>query len=373
MEKIIICLLFIVSVSLVQSIYAQENEFLQGFTIGGGITLNLQNLQNSNVVAPVNDDGDMLEPNKTPTVGQYSVDLTVEKAFDDNNKAFIHLETGKGNINYYLDSYAGINRDADDTGVVRVSEAWFEHKFTDKFSMSAGVLDPTIALDNNAYANNETTQFIGSMFRNAVNISFSDNAFGIKANYETDFVDFAVQYLDASNYEDITKYGFASAQVNFKPNFIDDMDGNYRVYGWTNTNDYAKIGDEEESEKHYGFGISIDQQLSDVFGAFARYSLNNKNIDNASQTWSLGLQAKLNLIGEEDIVALAYGQVDPSGKYKDYINENAKSENHLELYYSWNVTSYLAISPDFQMVENPYFDENADTAYVSSIRMQISF
>jgi len=373
MKKIILCLLFIVSVSLIQNCYAQELEFLEGLTVGGGITLNLQNLHNSNVIDPISADGEVLETNKTPTIGQYSVDLTIEKTFDDNNKAFIHLETGKGNINYYLDSYAGVNRDADDTGVVRVSEAWFEHKFTDNFSMSAGVLDPTLSLDNNAYANNETTQFIGNMFRNAVNINFSDNAFGIKAIYETNFADFAVQYLDAGNYQDLTKYGFASAQVNFKPNFIDDMEGNYRIYGWVNTNDYGKIGDNENTEKDCGFGISIDQQLSDIFGAFARYSLNNKNIDSASQTWSLGLQAKVNLIGEEDIVALAYGQVDPSEKYKDYVNENAKAESHLELYYSWNVTSYLAISPDFQIVENPYFDENADTAYVSSIRMQISF
>jgi len=373
MKKIILCLLFIVSVSLIQNCYAQEFEFLQGLTIGGGITLNLQNLQNSNVTEPVSDDGKELEPNKTPTIGQYSVDLTVEKAFDDNNKAFIHLETGKGNINYYLDSYAGINRDADDTGVVRVSEAWFEHKFTNAFSVTAGILDPTIAVDNNAYANNETTQFIGSMFRNAVNIAFSDNAFGVKAVYETGFADFSVQYIDASDYQDITKYGFASAQVNFKPNFIEDMEGNYRIYGWTNTNDYEKIENDEETEKDYGFGISIDQQLSDIFGAFARYSLNNKNIDAASQTWSLGLQAKINGIGEEDVVAVAYGQVDPSEKYKDYIDENAKSEQHLELYYSWNITNYLAISPDFQMIENPYFNDTADTAYVGSIRMQISF
>ena len=145
MKKIIIFLLFVLSVSLLQNVYAQENEFLEGFTIGGGITLNLQNLQNSNVIDPISADGEVLETNKTPTIGQYSVDLTIEKTFDDNNKAFIHLETGKGNINYYLDSYAGINRDADDTGVVRVSEAWFEHKFTDNFSMSAGVLDPTLS------------------------------------------------------------------------------------------------------------------------------------------------------------------------------------------------------------------------------------
>ena len=237
-------------------------------------------------------------------------------------------------------------------------------------------------MDNNAYANDETTQFAGSMFRNAANIDFSDNKFGVKATYESDSFDFAAQYIDASesgngNSGDITRNGFASAQVNFKPGFIEKMEGNYRFYGWTNTNDYGKLdGTGDGKEKNYGFGLSFDQQLSDIFGAFARLSLANGAIENenyASNTWSLGLQATVKGLGNQDVVAVAYGQINPSSQFKDYVNEKAKSENHLELYYSWNVTSYLAITPNLQMIENPFYDGDADTAYVSSIRMQISF
>ncbi len=376
MKKVVLSMLCLaVTMCLAGSVYAEETNFLEGLTIGGGITLNLQNLQNANKAE--DGDGNPLDENKTPTLGQYSVDLTVEKKFDDENTAFIHLETGKGDINYYLNSVAGVNRDADDSGVVSVTEAWFEHKFTDKFAVTAGIIDPTGAVDDNAYANDETTQFIGSMFRNAANIGFSDNAFGVKATYETDFADFAVQYIDASDYKDITRNGFASAQVNFKPGFIDEMEGNYRIYGWTNTNDTDKLdGTGEGNEKSYGLGLSLDQQFSDIFGAFARYSWSRGDIDDgiyASSTWSVGLQATVNGIGEEDVVAIACGQVIPSSEYKDNVNENAKSENHLEVYYSWNVTDYLSITPDFQMVENPFYNEDDDTAFVGSLRMQISF
>ena len=376
MKKVVLSMLCLaVTMCLAGSVYAEETNFLEGLTIGGGITLNLQNLQNANKAE--DGDGNPLDENKTPTLGEYSVDLTVEKKFDDNNTAFIHLETGKGDINYYLNSVAGVNRDADDSGVVSVTEAWFEHKFTDKFAVTTGIIDPTGAVDENAYANDETTQFIGSMFRNAANIEFSDNAFGVKAVYETDIADFAVQYIDASDYKDITRNGFASAQVNFKPGFIDEKEGNYRIYGWTNTNDNDKLdGTGEGNDKNYGFGLSLDQQVSDIFGAFARYSWSRGDIDNgiyASSAWSLGLQATVKGIGEEDVVAIACGQVIPSSEYKDYANENAKSENHLEVYYSWNVTDYLSISPDFQMVENPFYNEDDDTAYVGTIRMQISF
>lgn len=376
MKKILLNILFfVVMLGVAGSVYAEETNFLEELTIGGGITLNLQNLQNANKAE--DGDGNPLDENKTPTLGQYSVDLTIEKKFDDNNTAFIHLETGKGDINYYLNSVAGVNRDADDSGVVSVTEAWFEHKFTDKFAVTAGIIDPTGAVDDNAYANDETTQFIGSMFRNAANIGFSDNAFGVKATYETDFADFAVQYIDASDYKDITRNGFASAQVNFKPGFIDEKEGNYRIYGWTNTNDTDKLdGTGEGKDKNYGLGLSLDQQFSDIFGAFARYGWSRGDIDDgiyASSTWSLGLQATVKGIGNEDVVAIACGQVIPSSEYKDNVNENAKSENHLEVYYSWNVTDYLSITPDFQMVENPFYNEDDDTAYVGSIRMQISF
>ena len=376
MKKVVLSMLCLaVTMCLSGSLYAEGINLMEGLTIGGGITLNLQNLQNANKAE--DDDGNTLDENKTPTIGQYSVDLTVEKKFDDNNTAFIHLETGRGNINYYLNAVSGVNRDADDSGVVSVTEAWFEHKFTDKFAVTAGIIDPTQAVDNNAYANDETTQFIGSMFRNAANIDFSDNAFGIKATYETDTVDFAAQYIDASDYKDITRNGFASAQVNFKPGFIDEMEGNYRIFGWANTNDYAKLdGTGKGDEKNYGFGLSLDQQFTDIFGAFARYSWNRGDVDNgisASHTWSLGLQANVKGIGDEDVVAIAYGQVMPSDEYKDNVNSDAKSENHLEVYYSWNVTDYLSISPDFQMVENPFYNEDDDTAYVGTIRMQISF
>ena len=142
---------FAVTVYLANSIYAAETNFLKGLTIGGGVTLNLQNLQNANKAE--DDEGNMLDKNKTPTIGQYSIDLTIEKKFDNNNTAFIHLETGKGNINYYLNSVAGINAGANDSGVVRVTEAWLNHKFTDKFVVTVGIINPADAVDKNAYAN----------------------------------------------------------------------------------------------------------------------------------------------------------------------------------------------------------------------------
>ncbi len=355
---------------------ADEPEFMKGLTISGGITLNLQNLQNSNYVKdPL--DPDAMEENRKPSLGQYSVDVGIEKVFDDENTAFLHFETGKGDINPYLNSIASINRDADDSGNVALTEAWLRHKFGGNFSMSIGVLDPTTAVDENAFANDETAQFLGSMFRNAANIAFPDNAFGVKGVFETELADFAVQYIDSSDSKDVSRNGFASAQIGFKPNLIDGKEGNYRFYGWTDTNDNAKLdGTGDSKENDYGAGISFDQEFTDNLGGFARYSWSRGDIDNeifSAHTWSAGLQGKFKLLGDEDVAAIAYGEIIPSKEYKDNVNDNAKAEKHLEFYYSWNVNDYLSISPDFQVVENPLYNKEDTTAYISSIRMQISF
>jgi hypothetical protein len=398
MRKTVVNMLYLaLMIFLGSSVYAQEIEFLKGFKIGGGITLVLQNLQNSNQA--IDKFGSPIEPNKTPTMGQYSMYLNVEKEFDDKNTAYIKLETGKGNINNYLRSVATINSNFNDTNTVTVSKAWLKHKFTNTFTIFVGVLSASTDLDKNAYANSDSEQFIGGMFNNAVNIDFARNNFGVKAVLEKDYIDLDAQYIQKANKTDVnlpidfSRNGFISAQVNFKPGIIDGMTGNYRVYSWLDTSSHVKLTETFEdkmagNEKDYGFGISLDQQLSDVFGVFGRYSWNRGDVGiinkrklnkivskGAEHVWSIGLQSKVKGIGDKDVIGIAYGQIIPSNDYKkvNIDNEDPKSEKLLEIYYNWKVSDYLSISPDFQMVENPYYKGQDNTAYVGTIRMNISF
>lgn len=399
MRKVVAAVFLAAAVTLgISSAYAAEAEsLLQGLSINGGITLILQTLQKSNVGQVT--DGYFYE---TPTIGSYSVDLEIEKKFDDNNTAFLHLETGSGDANTRFVAFSGINRDADDSGnQVSVTEAWFEHKFTDAFGMTFGVIDPTSSLDDNAYANDETSQFLSNIFRNAPVISFGDNAIGIKAVYETDKFDVSAQYLNVentveigpdeeANNDDITRHGFASAQINFKPGLIDGMEGNYRAYVWGLLDGGVKWEDGEKTTD-YGFGVSIDQQLSEMFGVFARYSWKRSDAVSSSvstvygdldspcnQTWSIGGQAKVKALGDEDIVGLAFGQVMVSDDAKDAYGYDFKAEDHLEVYYSWNIADYLAVTPSIQYINNVgggiVEDSGADnSAFVGSVRMQINF
>jgi len=360
---------------------------LSDLVIGGGITFVLQNAQNANASA------DLLYNGKTPTASSYSVDLGFEKTFDEQNKMFIHLETGQGSIESQLELFSNVNGDSDESdAVISVTEAWYEHVFgTSGFKMTFGKLDGGAVIDDNAYANDETEQFLGGIFINSPVIDFpDDNTFGVSAAFESEKLDSAVQYVSADGaWQDVMKNIFMSAQVNFKPGLINEKEGNYRVYAWTNTKKYTKWNDPSDTDcVNFGFGVSFDQQLSERTGVFARYGWQDGKVYfdadpsvsgddvSLSQSWSAGFQFKPALINSEDVFAFACGQIVPSSDYKEVNWVKGETENHFEMYYKWQVNDYLSVTPDIQIIQNPFGNDasNGDsTVFVCGIRTQIRF
>ena len=374
--------------SLVEKQSGTENKgLLSDFVIGGGITFVLQNAQNANASE------DVLYNGKTPTAASYSVDLGFEKTFDEQNKMFIHLETGQGSIESQLEVFSGVNGDGDESAsAIFVTEAWYERVFgASGFKMSFGKIDAGAVIDDNAYANDETEQFLGCIFVNSPVIDFpDDNSFGVNAAFESEKIDAAVQYVSADGaWQDITKNIFISAQVNLKPGLIKEKEGNYRFYAWTNTKKYTKWMDLSETDcSNYGFGISFDQQLNDFAGVFARYGWDDGKVYfdadpdtsgddvSLSHSWSAGVQFKPALLHCEDVFALAFGQIIPSSDYKEVNDLKGETENHFEMYYKWHVNDYLSITPDIQIIQNPFGNDasNGDsTVFVGGVRTQISF
>lgn len=97
----------------------------------------------------------------------------------------MHLEGGQGDdLEDDLTLYSNVNRDADEHEDVRVTELWYEQGlFKDKAVLTFGKLDPTAYFDVNDAANDETTQFLGRIFRNSPVVEFPDNTAGIRAAY----------------------------------------------------------------------------------------------------------------------------------------------------------------------------------------------
>jgi len=358
-------------------------EAFDGLTIGAGATFVVQGTNNAN--------GDSLSKNgEDVTDASYSIDLEFEKKFDNYGMAFIHLEAGDGaGVEDELQVYSNVNRDADDSGNgVSVTEAWYEHYFKAfPLTLTFGKIDATGYVDTSEYANDECTQFLGHIFRNSPVVEFpDDNAAGVRVAIEpVDFLDIELVATDAdADWEDAFDNIFLSGQLNFKPNLF-QRQGNYRVYGWLNDKKHIKWDDAAKTnEKGYGFGLSFDQELTDVLGAFVRYGWQNPEVYadgsgfSLEQSWSTGFQLAGSLWGrDDDVFAIAFGQVMPSDDYKKAgSNLNAKDENHLEAYYSFKINDHLTVSPDVQVIWNPYGGDatNGDkTIFVGGVRTQIDF
>ncbi len=352
---------------------------LNGITLEAGATFVYQSTSNAN--------GDDLSENGQD-VGDvsYSVDVSLTKEFE-NGTAFIALEAGEGTgVDNELAVFSAVNADA--TGGdsnISITEAWYQHNFK-PFTVTFGKIAADAFMDSNEYANDETTQFLGSEFKHSSTIEFSDNSAGIIIGIAlSDIITAEAIIMDGNaDWEDMFEDAFYGGQLTVSPE-IAGKAGNYRVFGWGSGRDHTKWNDSSEvQESSYGFGLSVDQELTDIIGVFARYAWQNPssylNGESFSleHSYSVGMQLSGEPCGrDEDIFGIAFGQIIPSGDFKDAeSNLKADPERHIELYYSYKVNDHLTISPDVQIVMNPYGGDavNGDeTIIIGGIRGQVNF
>ncbi len=353
---------------------------LEGINIGAGATFIVQGTHNANGDNQLNEGDDVAD-------ASYSIDLEIEKEFDDYGKAFVHLEAGGGaGVEDELTVFSNVNRDADNDENVRLTEVWYEHYFHSMpRTLTVGKIDATCYIDTNEYANDEGGQFLGRIFRNSPTIEFADNAAGVRFALEpTNFMDIELVAMDAdSDWEDVFDEMFIAGQLNLKPNFF-NRGGNYRLIGWFNDREHTKWLEQAKVTKaNFGLGISFDQELSDNVGVFLRYGWQNPEVyANGSdfsleQSWSAGIQLVGSLWGrDDDVFAIAFGQVMPSDDYKKANSFEAKSEEHLEVYYNFKINDHLTVSPNVQVIWDPYGGDatNGDKiVVVGGLRTQVDF
>ena len=365
-------------------------QLMEGLELGAGGTFIVQGANN------INYDEDGRTDKRSRTDGSYSADVTLGKEFKEvGGRAFLHLEAGQGaGLDDNLTLYSGVNRDAGDSDDrVEVTEFWYEQGlFKDKAALTFGKLDPTVYFDQSEVANDETTQFLGSIFRNSPALEFPDNTAGIRFAYmPLEWLELGYGVFDAnSDWEKIGDNLLNIGQAHFKTNFF-NLPGNYRFYGWNNNANHTKwLDNEKTKEAAYGFGLSFDQKINDIVTLFTRYGWQNPEVFNPEltaadgsnysleQSWSAGFQVEGKPWGREnDVFAFAVGQIIPSDDYKK-ANDGylAKAEGHLEAYYRIHVNDHLSISPDIQYIWNPFGKDiagNTNGVFAGGLRAQVDF
>lgn len=347
---------------------------LDGLRIGAGATFITQFAVNPN--SEPNDDDEVAD-------ATYSIDIEMEKTIGENGLAFLHLEAGDGGglDGDEITTFSAVNRDAGDSdNRVEVTEVWYEHSFFDGiFICTAGKLDFTPYLDQNEIANDETSQFLSTAFRNSTALETpDDNTYGFRIGVvPAEWADINAGIMDDNaNWESVFEDPFIFTQLNLKPIFLgEDRPGNYRTYWWYDDTGHDEWGGPiTETEPNYGFGLSADQKVLDYLTLFGRVGWEDPEVSTVEFAWSGGLQLNGVPWGrDEDYIGVAIGGDIPSDEYEDSaVTRHGHMEGHLETYYNAKINDNLHISPHYQLIWNPN-GEKAQSINIFSLRSQVDF
>ncbi|MBN2467674.1 MAG: carbohydrate porin [Deltaproteobacteria bacterium] len=314
------------------------------------------------------------------TDGSLSFDLELTVPVVQYGKFYSHFEAGAGDgIDGDIPTLSGFNDDADDDQNIRLTEIWYEHIwFGERLRFRGGKVDLTTDFDASAVANSEIDQFLSSGFVNNLALEFPDeNGFGAMLwASPNDWWSLGIGIADAEGggdrvFEDL----FSMVELDFKPE-IGKRRGTYRLYGWFNDKDHEELQDPAETRRgNYGFGLSFDQEITEIMTLFTRYGWQRGSVSQVEHAWSAGLQCFGKFYGrEDDTFGLGYGMAIIGDDWKDVDRANgitSGDEHHVELYYNMKVNDNLNISPDIQWVKDPNGDNGNDDVWVFGIRAQL--
>ncbi len=299
-------------------------------------------------------------------------------------------------------SLFGVNDDAGGDRSIDVTELWYEQAlWNGKVKLRLGKIDLTggfecrgcpVAFDGNAYANDETAQFLNGALVNNPTIPFPDNGLGAVAYVEP----LEGWYLAggiADAQADARETGFRTAfhgpdyffgifETGVAPRLRSrkgPLPGAYRIGLWYDPQAKDHLDGSGRKRDDVGFYLSCDQMLwretdrpdnEQGVGAFARFGFADEEVNEVKGFWSLGCQYRGLIPGrDKDVLAVGVAQ----GGLSDDAAFTADHETAVELYYDAEIAPWLRMGLDLQYVANPGGDSDVKDAVVVGLRVQVSF
>jgi len=319
----------------------------------------------------------------------YSSDFILQTHLGKDHTFTIHAESGEGQgpnhalgfFNSATGAFGGLgsNPNYDALHVSRqlqINEAFYEGRFfSRKLLLTLGKIEPHAMYDQNAFAGDETTQFLSNIFVRSTGVTFRelDNYYGPGLRVMvTPVPSFEISLVLAnSNFDNVDNNGLAAFQINFTPSGMRNK-GNYRFFWVFDDRSFTSLGG-VGTDNNIGWGFSLDQKFSDWLGGFFRYSSVEDDLREnvVSGSWSLGAEISgISWHRPEDVLSMAWGVAQINNRVPGL--GGLKDEKHFEAYYRYSINDYIALSPDIQVIINqPRID--ASTLAIFGVRGQFDF
>ena len=301
-------------------------------------------------------------------------------------------------------SVFGTSDDAGGDRTIDVTEFWYEQALLDdRVRVRIGKIDLTggfehkgcpVAFDCNAFAGDETTQFLNSALVNNPTIPFPDNGIGM-AVYVVPADGWYVAAGIADAQADAREMGFNTAFDRrddffsiFETGLVLDLPsangplaGACRLGMWYDPQPKARWDGSGNKRDDTGFYLSLDQVLlreradpddTQGLGVFARFGCADEKVNPVRTFWSAGCQYQGLIPGRDDdvlAVAVARGRLtdEPGAGF------TAKYETIMEAYYGIQVAPWLVVSPHIQYVADPGGIDGVPNAVIMGVRVQAAF
>ena len=151
-------------------------------------------------------------------------------------------------------------------------EAWYAHTFKlaadNSVQLTGGIIDPTFYVNENAYANNWSTQFMNEAFVNARSAAIPSYDVGGVLVWKYKELTFTGIGMNVGENDDGNNFDYYTAEVDYHLN-TPVGEGSYRVmYAATSRAFLNPTG--EQLEHRDGWLLSFDQAVGPVVGVFLR-------------------------------------------------------------------------------------------------------
>lgn len=253
-------------------------------------------------------------------------------------------------------------------------EAWYKHTFAFSddatLGITAGIIDSTAYIDDNAFANCECSQFMNEAFVNHTNVNLP--SYDLGGVIELDISKVSIRTLAMnSKFESgdgaFTDYSYFAVQAGYK--LLTGLgEGNYRVYGYM-TNDRFHCPEQGKKDSLTGVGISADQKLSEIVGVFLRASWqDDEAVIDYDEAYSGGLNINGRLWNREDD-EIGAGYAFLKGACDSDIDRTIAAE----AYFRVKVSQFSDLTLDLQYIDDDRKTDGDRDGFIYGVRMNAYF
>lgn len=371
--KIITILLLITTFSLPIPLLAYD--FTSSFSIEGTITAVGQHAELDNVF---NEDGNKVSDTTRSAI---AIDIGANYQPTENDEFQLTFSGAEGEAINGLEAFSlapfadDLEEDLTDinsSGRNHLLEAWYKHtfNFNDQTSLglSLGIIGSSGFIDDNEYANDEVSQFMNDIFVNNTLANLPDNDTGVALEFETGLWSLKAVAMQSEN-DDRNDYNYYAVQVGHHVTTRWGA-GNYRLY-WYTTDDEFIDRDDTGKDKLSGFGLSIDQQINESTGFFARIGVQDDNVPvDHDKMFSFGLSIAGTSWGRaDDTIGAGVAFLEGANRKSSEINDTTA----LEAYYKYIFSDYFDLTADIQWVEDDLRKEKDTEGIIAGIRLNVNF